>query len=201
MQGRKNIQRMHNMVLLTNYILHVDAGESSNLGSSGIVAQSPTTEGNPSAASPLHRDVQVLYDDGVWYRGHITSFDIQTGNGQWYFMMMTKQHSLIKRNATFRWKTLTKDVALGELEPFRGPFPGSVRERFHRGEGRWQRLGKITHPPGACRRLACRERCRPGRTQTVSGSFLQVHIDVHARTRSNGHEDATVLSHAVWGRP
>ena len=25
-----------------------------------------------------------------------------------------------KRNATFRWKTLTKDVAVGELEPFRG---------------------------------------------------------------------------------
>ena len=53
------------MVLQTKYVLHVDAGESSNLGGSGVVAQSPTTEGNPSAASPLYRDVEVLYDDGV----------------------------------------------------------------------------------------------------------------------------------------
>ena len=73
------------MVLQTKYILHVDAGESSNLGGSGVVAQSPTTEGNPSAASPL---TEMLKCSTMM--GYSTSFDIQTWKWRVDFITMIR---------------------------------------------------------------------------------------------------------------
>lgn len=32
-----------------------------------------------SSSSPLGRDVEVLYDDHIWYRGKITSFNVKVG--------------------------------------------------------------------------------------------------------------------------
>ena len=44
-----------------------------------VCEEPPTSDTMCTLTSPLHQAVEVYYDDGKWYRGIITSFNIKTG--------------------------------------------------------------------------------------------------------------------------